>query len=365
MSSNTIRRAPCGIAAPRTSSVIESRSRPSGAGLQLERILPVVALAGLGARGVQLEALPHRLGEAAEPRHLVEAPAAVGRQRQAQDARRARVDGVDAPSRSNTITPAVRLSRMVCRLARAPSTWTTLRAPARAPRRAASVISANERVRPPSSSREREHRLRAEVAARHLAHALGEQQQRLRELVAERDREQQRAEHGEDERQRQRADVHLAQALRGPARAAGTRGRRWLHGQRVGGQAGRQRLGHDAGSAPARRARSCCSGSAPPRARAPSRRRAALPSSSSPSAWLDHALGCAPGAACCGADALGHQPARSRCRSRAASGPALPTTATSRAESCSRRRSSASGSADARALAQALGRQPRLGRRGR
>ena len=30
-------------------------------GLQLERILPVVALAGLGAGGVQLEALPHRL----------------------------------------------------------------------------------------------------------------------------------------------------------------------------------------------------------------------------------------------------------------------------------------------------------------
>ena len=61
----------------------------------------------------------------------------------------------------------------------------------------------------------REHLRRAQVAAPDLAHALGQQQQRPRELVAEHHREQHRAEHREDQRQRQRADVHALEALAG------------------------------------------------------------------------------------------------------------------------------------------------------
>ena len=43
---------------------------------------------------------------------------------------------------------------MVCRLARAPSTWTTLFCTSSRASESCVVISANERVRPPSSSRE-------------------------------------------------------------------------------------------------------------------------------------------------------------------------------------------------------------------
>ena len=204
----------------------------------------MVALAGLGAGRVQLEALPDDLGEVAEAGHLLEPATAIGRERQAQDARRARVDGVDrtfpvehdhaggevVEDRLQVGARALDLGdALVHQLARVGELLGHL---GERSRQAAELV-----VRP-------KHRLRAEVAARHLAHALGKQQQRLRQLVAERDRQQQRAEHGEHECQRQRADVHLAQA-RARERAllvlavgAGDR-------ERVGGQAGRERLGDD------------------------------------------------------------------------------------------------------------------------
>ena len=125
------------------------------AGLQLERVLPVVALAGLGAGGVHLEALPDRLAERADARHLVEPAAAVGRERQPQDPGRAGIDGVDRAARGRTRSRR----RSGCRGWSAgwrarPRPGPRSAAPARAPRRAASSSSANERVRPPSSSRE-------------------------------------------------------------------------------------------------------------------------------------------------------------------------------------------------------------------
>ena len=149
-----------------------------------------------------------------------------------------------APWRSNTITPAVRLSRIVCRLARAPSTWATLLCTSSRASESCSVISANERVRPPSSSRDANTAFELKSPRATCAHALGEQQQRLRQLVAERDRQQQRAEHGEHERQRQRADVHLAQA-RARERALLVLAVGVGDGERVGGQAGRDRLRDD------------------------------------------------------------------------------------------------------------------------
>ena len=97
MSSKTISRAPCGIAAPRTSSVSVSRSRPCGScvcsskeSCQWSRS-PASGLVACSSKRCHT-----RLREGLQARHLVEPPAAVGRQRQPQDARGAGVDGVDA-----------------------------------------------------------------------------------------------------------------------------------------------------------------------------------------------------------------------------------------------------------------------------
>ncbi len=279
----------------------------AGRDLQLERVLPVVALAGLGAGGVQLEALPDRLREAAEARRPRRAG---GRGRPRAAACRIRVaPGLTvsiAPLRSNTITPAVRLSRIVCRLARAPSTWTTLLWTSSRASESCSVISANERVRPPSSSRDANTGFELKSPRATCAHALGEQQQRLRELVAERDREQQRAEHGEHQRQRQRADVHLAQAASARARAAGTRGRRWCTASALAASVG-------AIDCVTTRKRSCSpsaklllgmTATARTRADAPP---AADASSSRPSAWLTTRWVRA-WRSICGGMPLGHQP---------------------------------------------------------
>ena len=83
---------------------------------------------------------------------------------------------------------------------------------------------------------------RTQVAAGHLAHTLGQHHQRPAELVAEAGRHQQRAEDAEDERQRQRADVHLAQtaAAEGALLILAVGG---LHAQGIGGQLRRHELG--------------------------------------------------------------------------------------------------------------------------
>ena len=84
-------------------------------------------------------------------------------------------------------------------------------------------------------------RLGRQVARRHLAHARGQQQQRPRELVAQDDRQQHRAEHRQEQAQGQRADVHAAQALAGQ-RALLVLAVGLLHRERVGDQRRRDRL---------------------------------------------------------------------------------------------------------------------------
>ena len=56
------------------------------------------------------------------------------------------------PCASSTITPEVRLSKMICRFSRAELTWTMLVSTAARASASCCVISANERVRPPNSS---------------------------------------------------------------------------------------------------------------------------------------------------------------------------------------------------------------------
>ena len=74
----------------------------------------------------------------------------------ASGARRMRVapglESCTTPAASSTMTPAVRLSRMVCRLARASSTCSMLCSTALRASDSCCVIWANERVSPPSSS---------------------------------------------------------------------------------------------------------------------------------------------------------------------------------------------------------------------
>ncbi len=81
-----------------------------------------------------------------------------------------------------------------------------------------------------------------EVAGGHLAHALGQHQQRADQLVAQQHGEQHGAENGQEQRQRERADVHAPQALaRQGAFLVFAVGH--LHGQCVGHQ-GRGQRGH-------------------------------------------------------------------------------------------------------------------------
>ena len=61
--------------------------------LQFERILPMVALAGLGA--VLIKTLAHGIGEGVQLRHFIKPAAPVVGQRQAQDAGGTRIDGDD------------------------------------------------------------------------------------------------------------------------------------------------------------------------------------------------------------------------------------------------------------------------------
>ena len=89
---------------------------------------------------------------------------------------------------------------MVCRLVRAPSTWTTLLCTSSRASASCSVMAANERVEAAQLVARGEHRLGRQVALGHLAHALRQQQQRAGELVGQRHRQQQRAEHRQDQR---------------------------------------------------------------------------------------------------------------------------------------------------------------------
>ncbi len=87
------------------------------------------------------------------------------------------------------------------------------------------------------------HRFGREVARRDLLDALGQQQQRPRQLRAEHRGQQHRAEHGQHQRERQRAEVHAAQAV-ARQRALLVLAVGALHRQRIAGHGRRDRL-HD------------------------------------------------------------------------------------------------------------------------
>ena len=73
-----------------------------------------------------------------------------------------------------------------------------------------------ERARQPAQLITRvEHLLGPQVALRNLPHTVGQHQQRLGDLIRQRQGQQQRTEHRKNQCQRQRADVHLAQTLAG------------------------------------------------------------------------------------------------------------------------------------------------------
>ena len=87
-----------------------------------------------------------------------------------------------------------------------------------------------------------QHRFGPQVAARHLAHAFGQQQQRPRQLRSQQHRQQHRAEDRQKQTQREGADVHLAQPAAGQ-RALLVFAVGFLHGNRVGHEVGRQVFG--------------------------------------------------------------------------------------------------------------------------
>ena len=183
MSSNTIRRASFGSAAPRTSRLM----RGLLVDLQLEGVLPVVAFAGLGAGAVQLVALPHRRartrpGPAPRPAAGRGTPTAAGAGCAWRPGSRCRC----ARWRSNTMTPAVSVVQDGLQpRARAFELRHAALRPARARRPAARSCARSARVRPPSSSRDANTGLAVRSPLGHLAHAVGQHQQRPRDLVAE------------------------------------------------------------------------------------------------------------------------------------------------------------------------------------
>jgi len=193
---------------------------------------------------MQLETLPHGLRKHAEAGNFIEPAAAIRRERQAKNARRAGVDRVDCAvavehdhARGQVVEDGLEVGArafdlrhaFVDELARVGELLGHLGEGAR---QAAQLVARAE------------HRLRAEVTPRDLGHAFGQQEQRLRQLVAERDGEQQRAEHRQHQGQRERAYVHLAQT-RSRQRtllvfAIGAR-----HGERIRSERRRDRLRDD------------------------------------------------------------------------------------------------------------------------
>ena len=171
MSSKTINRASLG----KRGAAHQQHLGVALAGVQLEGFLPVVALAVLGAGGMQLEALPHALRKFAQLGHLVQPLPAVHRQRHAQDARGTRVDGVDVAFAvehhhaggqvvQDGLQPRARAFQLrhaaLHRLARVGQ---LRRHVGEGPCQPAQLVARGE------------HRLAAQVAGGHLAHAVGQQ----------------------------------------------------------------------------------------------------------------------------------------------------------------------------------------------
>ncbi len=201
-------------------------------GVELERLLPVVQAVLLALVHVFVELLLHRVRRRPRaPRTLASGWPSYA----ASGTRRMRVaPGLDdwmLPFASSTITPAVRLSRMVCRLARArvhlphalvhrrARVGQLLRHLGERSRQAAEFVLALQRG------------LGRQVAGRHLAHAGGQQQQRPRELVAQDDRPAARRRTPPGTGSASACRCTCGAGPRGPARAPGTRGwppaRRW------------------------------------------------------------------------------------------------------------------------------------------
>mmetsp|Transcript_53686 Transcript_53686/g.126315 ORF Transcript_53686/g.126315 Transcript_53686/m.126315 type:complete len:732 (-) Transcript_53686:1050-3245(-) len=186
-----------------------------GIELKLEGLLPElavhVALGRVGAE-VLLEAGIEGGRELGQPGHLGQRPADIGRQRQAQDARGARVHGLKRPGRvehehagREVVEDGLQMGAGALQLGHA-----ALHLLARVGQLPRHV---GEGARQPTQFVARcQHRPHRQITLGHLANAVGQHQQRARELIAQRDRQQQRGEHGQDQHQGQRAEVHPAQA---------------------------------------------------------------------------------------------------------------------------------------------------------
>ena len=219
----------------------QQRRAAGRAALEREGVLPALALGRLGVAAHGLEALEHGLGEGALRHRLGQPLSGDGPRRQLEDAGRARVGGVDA-------AVAVEHDHAGGQVVQ-----DGLQARARGLELGDAALDLGARVgdllrhrregacQPTELVGRGEHRARLQVAGGDLAHAIGQQQQRARDLVAQHDGQQHAAEDGQHKRQGQRAQVHAAQRLaREGALLVLAVGR--LDGQRVGGQRARQRL---------------------------------------------------------------------------------------------------------------------------
>jgi hypothetical protein len=196
---------------------------PAGRAMQLKGLLPVVQPVVVAVPQKLVKLLLHRGRKIGQPGTFRQWLARIGRHGHTQNARGARVEGRMRPCGSSTITPAVRLSRMVCRLGargihrphallhRTPRIGQLLRHGGKGSGQSVQLVLALQGG------------LGAEVACGHLPHPFGQHQQRPRQLVAQQHRQQHRAKHRQKQASVKRAHVHAAQAPRA-RRAPGIHG---------------------------------------------------------------------------------------------------------------------------------------------
>ena len=209
--------------------------------LQFERILPMVALAGLGA--VLIKTLTHGIGEGMQLRHFVEPAAPVVGQRQAQDAGGTRIDGDDLRlgieddhAGGQVVQNRLQIRACAFQISDAALDHRTrfgqlLGHVGKRPCQAAELVARAQ------------YRFGGKIALRHLPHAIGQQQQRPCQLVAQCHGQQQRTEHGQNQHQRQRAEIHAPQAI-ALERALLVFDAGRLHSQGIDQHAGRHPLCH-------------------------------------------------------------------------------------------------------------------------
>ncbi|MDT4841471.1 hypothetical protein FQZ97_753240 [compost metagenome] len=182
-------------------------------GVQFEGVLPVIE-AVLHALDQELVELLLHLGtEIGQPRHIDQRLAFIGGERRAQHAGGARVGGQHGAlgvehdhARGQVVQDGLQVAAGGVELVhglldRAARVGQLLGHDGERAREAAQLVLALQHGGGP------------QVAGGHLAHAVGQHEQRPCELVAEQHGQQHRAEHGEEQAQRERADVHAPQPL--------------------------------------------------------------------------------------------------------------------------------------------------------